>query len=311
MKPQRSEIIQYFKDQQINIAKGISQVNLKDPLIKPWKAGEIGKSQGEGIVNYFHGGRFLDRGCANTTVIEGPILPSMYVLLDEDKRKDGMQYHYLATGLSIIFHPVSPMIPSIHANIRYFEIYDDKKTLISSFFGGGVDLTPFYVFEEDFRHFHSSLKSACDRVDKSLYPSLKQKADNYYYIAHRKEYRGIGGILNFQFVDKPMDEVFNWVKETCCAILPSYIPIVERRINEPYTEQQKQWQLIRRGHYIEFNMHYDAGFTFLFSLNNQLTIENSFMSLPPYAAWHYDHHPEKGSREEEMLHILQNPRNWA
>jgi coproporphyrinogen III oxidase len=311
MNPSREEVIQYFKDQQIDIAKQMGKANQQDYMIKPWKAGEPGKSEGEGIVNYFRGGRFLERGCVNTTVIEGELLKNMQHLLTDKQREDGKEYKYLATGISIIFHPSSPMIPAIHANLRYFEIFNQEREIVTSFFGGGIDLTPFYLFEEDFRHFHSTLKKACDKVDPDLYTYLKKKADDYYYIAHRKEYRGIGGILNTRFTEKPRDFVFKWVKEACSSIMPAYLPIVEKRVNEPYTEDQKQWQLIRRGHYIEFNMHYDAGFTFLFNLNNTLTIENSFMSLPPYAAWHYDFHPEKGSREEEMLEILQNPREWA
>lgn len=311
MQPNRQEIVQYFKDQQLKISKEMGQSNQMDYLIKPWKAGEAGKSEGEGIVNYFRGGRFLERGCVNTTAMEGTLQPSMYNILDEKQREKGKDFNYFATGISIIFHPFSPMIPAIHANLRYFEIFNEKNEIATSYFGGGVDLTPFYTFENDFKHFHSTLKNACDRVDHTLYSDLKEKADRHYYIAHRKEYRGIGGVLNTRFLERPRSEVFHWVQEMCSSILPSYLPIAEKRIDEPFTEEQKQWQLIRRGHYIEFNMHYDHGFTFLFSLNNQLTIENSFMSLPPYAAWHYDYHPVKGSREEEMLEILQNPRSWT
>lgn len=313
MEPSRSEIIQYFKDQQIQISKEMATANQRDCLIKPWEShGILGQSKGKGIVNYFDGGgAFLEKGCVNTTVMEGPVLSSMSTVLSEAQRKSGKAFHYLATGISIIFHPRSPMIPSIHANLRYFEVHNEQNEIESAFFGGGIDLTPFYCFPEDFKHFHTTLKQACDRVDVDLYPHLKKKADEYYFIAHRLEHRGIGGVLNSHFTDMPHSSVFHWVQEACSSILPSYLPIVDRRVNEPYSEDQRYWQLLRRGHYIEFNMHYDPGFNFLFSLNHQPTIENSFMSLPPFAAWQYDHHPAPGSKEEEMMEILKNPRDWV
>jgi coproporphyrinogen III oxidase len=214
--------------------------------------------------------------------------------------------NFFATGLSLVIHPNSPMVPIIHMNVRYFEITSQ------CWFGGGIDLTPIYVNEDDAKFFHRSLKNVCDNFHAAYYPEFKNWADNYFFLPHRNETRGIGGI----FFDKltgskeiSIDERFEFVKAVGKIFVPVYSHLVEKNKNFPFSERHKQWQMIRRGRYVEFNLVYDKGTKF--GLETGGRTESILMTLPQNAAWRYNHIPEKNSEEEKTLSLLKKGILWA
>ena len=218
---------------------------------------------------------------------------------------------FFACGLSLVIHPKNPMVPTVHANWRYFEMYDDNGKVINSWFGGGQDLTPYYLFEEDAIHFHQTCKTACDKHDSGLYPKYKKLCDDYFWNAHRNEGRGIGGLF-FDYLktteEQSMEDWYNFVVEVGNSFLEAYLPIVAKRKELPYTAEQRTWQEIRRGRYVEFNLVHDKGT--LFGLKTNGRIESILMSLPPHVQWHYDHQPVAGSEEEKVLKVLEKPVDW-
>jgi coproporphyrinogen III oxidase len=204
------------------------------------------------------------------------------------------------------------MVPTVHANWRYFEMYDEKGNIINQWFGGGQDLTPYYLFEEDAKHFHQTCKTACDKHNPEFYPNYKKKCDEYFWNTHRNEARGIGGLF-FDYLKEndtmKMEDWYNFVTEVGNSFLQAYVPIVEKRKDISYTEAQRTWQEIRRGRYVEFNLVHDKGT--LFGLKTNGRIESILMSLPPHVQWVYDHHPEVGSEEEKLIKVLENPVDWV
>lgn len=214
---------------------------------------------------------------------------------------------FFATGVSIVLHPHNPYVPIIHMNVRYFEMSDGLW-----WFGGGIDLTPHYVGEDDARFFHQQLKAVCDRHDVTYYPEFKQWADDYFYIKHRQETRGIGGIffdrLNEQ-LEKSKAELFEFVQEVGQAFIPIYIQLLQRNQDREYGEEQLQWQGLRRGRYVEFNLVWDKGTKF--GLDTEGRTESILMSLPPLARWEYDHLPVEGSEEHQTLTYLRKGIDWA
>ncbi len=213
---------------------------------------------------------------------------------------------FFATGTSLVLHPRSPKIPTVHANFRYFEQSNGD-----AWFGGGMDLTPYYLDEEDAIHFHSLLKTACDKHDGNYYPRFKKWCDEYFYIKHRGESRGIGGIF-FDYLGgtlREREETFAFVQDAAHAFLPAYVPIVEKHRAEAFSEEEKRWQLLRRGRYVEFNLVYDRGTRFGLETNGR--IESILMSLPTMARWEYDAQPALGSPEERLVNVLKFPREWA
>ncbi|MBD2755745.1 oxygen-dependent coproporphyrinogen oxidase [Spirosoma validum] len=214
---------------------------------------------------------------------------------------------FYATGVSIVLHPRNPMVPIIHMNVRYFEMSTGH-----SWFGGGIDLTPHYVVEEDARWFHHYLKSVCDRHDPAYYPKFKPWADDYFYIPHRQETRGIGGIF-FDYL-KPTDashkaDLFAFVQDVGNAFAPIYTHFMHQNRDLPFGEPEKNWQLLRRGRYVEFNLVWDRGTKFGLETNGRT--ESILMSMPPQANWTYDFHPEPNSREEQTLHLLRKGVEWT
>ena len=203
-------------------------------------------------------------------------------------------------------------MPTVHANWRYFEMYDKKNNVIDSWFGGGQDLTPYYLFEEDAKHFHQVCKDVCDKHHPGFYTDFKKKCDEYFFIPHRDEARGIGGLF-FDYCkaseDRNMKDWYNFVTDVGNSFLKSYIPIVTKRKDAPYTKENKNWQEIRRGRYVEFNLIHDKGT--LFGLKTNGRIESILMSLPPHVQWVYDHQPEKGSEQEKLINVLKNPKDWV
>ena len=210
---------------------------------------------------------------------------------------------FYATGVSIIVHPRNPHCPTFHANLRYFETDGG-----SSWFGGGVDLTPYYLYEEDARHFHSALREVCDAHDVADYGSWKQECDEYFRLPHRGEARGIGGLF-FDHLSDRLDEVWVFQQQLGDWLLDAYIPILQRRIDVPYGESEVRWHEIRRGRYVEFNLLWDRGTRF--GLETGGRTESILASLPPGARWEYDLEPPDGSAEAKLLEVLREaPRAW-
>jgi coproporphyrinogen III oxidase len=209
---------------------------------------------------------------------------------------------FTATGISLVLHPRSPMIPTVHANFRFLT------KGAKEWFGGGADLTPYYPYREDVVHFHRVWKQVCERhagvVD---YARIKQWCDEYFFLPHRGEARGVGGIF-FDYLEGDREQVFAFVRDCGDAFPGAYLPIVRRRLQEPYTARQRTFQEFRRGRYAEFNLLYDRGT--LFGLRTGGRVESIFMSLPPVVRWEYDYRPEPGSREAELYEFLK-PRDWA
>ncbi|MFB0961383.1 MAG: oxygen-dependent coproporphyrinogen oxidase, partial [Flavobacteriales bacterium] len=240
-----------------------------------------------------------EKGGVNTSVVFGKLGEMAMKQLKVDYED------FFACGLSLVIHPKSPMVPTIHMNVRYFEIYDDQGDYVNGWFGGGTDLTPYYLDKEDAKFFHTSLKAACDPFGKELYPEYKDKCDKYFYNSHRGETRGIGGVF-FDYL-KPTTEKTSedWMQMTQSvgdSFLPIYSKIIATHKEETYTPEQKVWQEIRRGRYVEFNLLHDRGTHFGIKTNGRT--ESVLMSLPPTVRWEYMHEPEPGSREAELVENL-------
>jgi coproporphyrinogen III oxidase len=209
---------------------------------------------------------------------------------------------FTAAGISLVLHPRSPLVPTVHANFRYLTRGDRR------WFGGGADLTPYYPHREDVVHFHRVWKQVCERHRAVVdYQHLKKWCDEYFFLAHRGEPRGVGGIF-FDYLDKDLEAIFAFVQDCGDHFLNAYLPIARRRKDEPYTERQRAFQEFRRGRYVEFNLLYDRGT--VFGLRTGGRVESILMSLPPVVRWRYDYRPEPGSREAELYEFLQ-PRDWA
>jgi coproporphyrinogen III oxidase len=213
---------------------------------------------------------------------------------------------FYATGVSIVIHPFSPMVPIIHKNVRYFEMSNGV-----NWFGGGIDLTPHYVDKQDAKYFHSALQKVCDQHHPTYYPQFKPWADDYFYIRHREETRDIGGI----FFDRlsateeiSLEERFDFVKDVGLLFAPVYTHFMQKNKDLPYGEKEKQWQMVRRGRYVEFNLVLDKGTKF--GLDTEGRTESILMSLPPQAQWHYNFQPEAGSKEAETLAGLKKGIDW-
>lgn len=261
---------------------------------------------GGGRTRVIDNGAVFEKGGVNISAVHGTLPKSMQAYF-----KVG-EVDFYACGLSLVLHPRNPMVPTVHANWRYFEMYNAKAEIIDRWFGGGQDLTPYYLLEDDAKHFHQVCKTACDRHNPEFYPEYKKRCDAYFYNPHRNEGRGIGGLF-FDYCkasgDMSMEDWYNFVTDVGDSFLDAYIPIVERRKNLKYTEAQRKWQEIRRGRYVEFNLVHDKGT--LFGLKTNGRIESILMSLPPHVQWIYDHHPEPGSEEEKLIDILKNPVDWV
>lgn len=261
---------------------------------------------GGGRTRVIENGAVFEKGGVNISKVHGPLPKSMQNYFGVE------DVDFFACGLSLVIHPKSPMVPTVHANWRYFEMYNKDGDIVDQWFGGGQDLTPYYLFDEDAVHFHHTCKKACDAHHPEFYPTYKKKCDEYFWNAHRNEARGIGGLF-FDYCKATdatsMEDWYNFVTEVGDSFLEAYAPIVEKRKNLPYTKEQRDWQEIRRGRYVEFNLVHDKGT--LFGLKTNGRIESILMSLPPHVQWRYDHHPEKGSEEAKLIEVLKAPKNWV
>jgi coproporphyrinogen III oxidase len=293
----------YIQELQDTITQKLEEIDGKSSFKEDiWERPEGGGGRTRVIEN----GAVFEKGGVNISGVHGELPKSMQ---DYFGVKDA---DFFACGLSLVLHPKNPIVPTVHANWRYFEMYDKKGNIVDQWFGGGQDLTPYYLFEEDAIHFHTICKNACDKHHPEFYHTYKKRCDEYFWNAHRNEARGIGGLF-FDYCKAnetmKMNDWYNFVTEVGNSFLNSYIPIVTKRKDIAYTPAQRDWQEIRRGRYVEFNLVHDKGT--LFGLRTNGRIESILMSLPPHVQWHYDHRPEEDSDEDKLLQILKSPKSWV
>ena len=255
---------------------------------------------GGGKSRIFEDGAAIEKGGVNFSAVFGKPPEKM---LQKLKLPDSLFY---ATGVSIVLHPFNPMVPIVHMNIRYFEMDNGIR-----WFGGGIDLTPHYIDIADASFFHRTLKSTCDRYDDTYYPRFKKWADDYFYLKHRQETRGVGGIF-FDHLKADSEPEWEQLFEFICAVgqtfLPGYLPILSKNRDMPFEERHKKWQSLRRGRYVEFNLVWDKGTRF--GLDTSGRTESILMSMPPLAAWNYDHQPADHSEERRTLDLLKKDIDW-
>ncbi|MDA9233069.1 oxygen-dependent coproporphyrinogen oxidase [Flavobacteriaceae bacterium] len=299
----KEQFTTYIRDLQDRICKGLEDMDgtarFQEDL---WERPE----GGGGRTRVIQEGSVFEKGGVNTSAVHGPLPKSMQAYFGVGES------NFFACGLSLVMHPKNPMVPTVHANWRYFELYDLDGNRIDAWFGGGQDLTPYYLFEEDAQHFHQICKTACDAHDTDFYPKFKGRCDDYFWNEHRHEARGIGGLF-FDYCkatpERSLEEWYQFVAQVGDSFLDAYLPIVAKRKELPYGPAQRDWQEIRRGRYVEFNLVHDKGT--LFGLKTNGRIESILMSLPPHVQWVYDHQPIEGSDEAALLEVLATPREWA
>ena len=299
----KEQFVNYILNLQDQITSTLEQLDGKASFQEDnWKRPEGGGGRTRVIEN----GNIFEKGGVNTSQVHGELPEAMQKYFGVEDA------NFFACGLSLVLHPKSPMVPTVHANWRYFEMYDTEGNIVDQWFGGGQDLTPYYLFDEDATHFHQTCKTACDAHDADFYPKYKARCDEYFYNTHRNEGRGIGGLF-FDYCkatsERSMQDWYNFVTTVGDSFLEAYVPIVERRKDTAFAKEQKDWQEVRRGRYVEFNLVHDKGT--LFGLKTNGRIESILMSLPPVVQWKYDHHPAPGSEEERLIKVLQQPKEWV
>lgn len=311
--PVRVQMEKLIRQKQIEICEGLETLEeSKKFQADEWVRGNNG---GGGRSMVLADGSCFEKAGVNISVVHGKLPAAAIERMKNDHKDikssnaDG-SVNFFACGLSMVLHPLNPHAPTMHLNYRYFEIMNDEEEVLNWWFGGGADLTPSYLYEEDAKHFHQEHKNALDKFDLELYPEFKEWCDKYFLITHRGETRGVGGIF-FDDFNKFSPQKHLEIQESCFnAMLPAYLPIMHKRKDSPFTPEEKEWQQVRRGRYVEFNLVYDRGTKFGLQTPGS-RIESILMSMPKTATWLYNHEPEEGSREAELLKVTRNPVNWV
>lgn len=290
----RTEIESWYRRLQTQFAAGITAVDGEQGFSSDvWDRSD----GGGGDTRMLIGGPNIEKAAVNFSAVWGATPPRL------SEQLASQSDHFYATGVSIIVHPRNPYAPTFHANIRYFETDSGH-----SWFGGGADLTPHYIYPEDAQHFHHVLRRVCERHDIADHAAWKQACDEYFFLRHRSEARGIGGIF-FDRLSTRLDEVWAFQQDLGNDLLEAYVPILERRIDTPYGTRERIWREVRRGRYVEFNLVWDRGTRF--GLETGGRVEAILGSLPPRARWEYEFEPEPDSPEAELLDVLREaPRSW-
>jgi len=303
-----ASMIEYIKGLQQSICSGLERF---EPTARFQRDSWQRDGGGGGITAVIDGGEVFEKGGVNISSVHGKLEKAEEQQLFRQliKQNDHGDFDvegatFFATGLSLVIHPLNPNVPTVHMNYRYFEIQNETDSLW--WFGGGTDLTPYILDEADATLFHQSLKDACDGFDPSYYSTFKRLCDDYFYIKHRKEYRGIGGIFFDHLHKRPKEHYFELAKSCGNAFLPTYSAIVEKQHKKAYTQADLDWQYLRRGHYAEFNLVYDKGT--IFGLKTSGRVESILMSLPKHCSWHYC--PEIPENQKDFQKILTHPKNW-
>ncbi len=289
-----SQAAAYFVDLQTNICTALQNLDGRGRFREDVWQREGG---GGGRSRVMTGGEVFEKAGVNFSEVHGQLSPEFASQIP------GEGLEFTAAGISLVLHPSSPMVPTVHANFRYLTKGE------SGWFGGGADLTPYYPYREDVIHFHRTWKTVCQRhAAVADYERFKKWCDEYFFLAHRGEPRGVGGVF-FDYLQGDWDALFRFVQDCGDNFLTAYQPIVERRRREGYTDTQRVFQEFRRGRYVEFNLLYDRGT--VFGLKTGGRVESILMSLPPVARWEYGYQPAPGSREEELYDYYLKPRDWA
>lgn len=309
--PMRLRMEKFIKEQQQEIVRALEEVDGGKFRRDEWSR----KEGGGGITCVLQEGNVFEKAGVGVSVVYGT-LPKPAIAKMRVNHKalsaDVESLEFFAAGLSMVLHPSNPMAPTVHLNYRYFETSLPDGGQGAWWFGGGSDLTPSYLFDEDAIHFHKTLKGACDAHDKSFYPRFKKWCDEYFYNKHRGECRGIGGIFfdDLDETEKDQENGFAFIQDCLKSFLPSYIPIITKRKDMPFTPEEKDWQQLRRGKYVEFNLVHDRGTAF--GLNTPGSrVESILMSLPLTATWRYMYEPDPKGREQRLVDILRNPKEWV
>ena len=300
----KDRMVKLVRETQNRICKVLREVDGVDYREDEW----LREEGGGGCSRVFSNGKVFEKAGVNVSVVMGKLSPDAAKSMGGGTGLGEKCLDFFAVGLSLVLHPKNPMAPTVHANYRYFERGNESRPG-TWWFGGGADLTPSYLFEEDAIHFHQVHKEVCDRHDIADYSKFKQWCDDYFYIRHRGERRGIGGIFFDDLKEESKEVCFSFVEDCAESFLLAYMPILEKRMNQSFTPENKIWQEIRRGRYVEFNLVYDRGTTF--GLNTNGRIESILMSLPETARWEYCHEPVPGSSEERIVEILKHPKKWV
>lgn len=299
----KEKFYNYIENLQDTICRSLESIDGKGTFVQDLWDREQG---GGGRTRVLENGNVFEKAGVNISAVHGPLPESM------QKYFQVGDVDFFACGLSLVIHPKSPMVPTVHANWRYFEMYDKQGTVVKNWFGGGQDLTPYYLFEQDAVHFHQVCKRACDKFSASYYPAFKKQCDDYFWNAHREEARGIGGLFFDRLgstTGESLEHWYDFVTEVGDSFIQAYLPIVERTKDLEYTQKHINWQQIRRGRYVEFNLVHDKGT--LFGLKTNGRIESILMSLPPVVQWVYDHKVEPNSNEFKLLEVLKTPVDWT
>ena len=292
----------YILELQNKICAALEEVDGEKFIEDAW----IREEGGGGLTRVIQKGNVFEKGGVNTSKVFGKLPDTMQQAFNVEES------NFFAGGISLVIHPQNPYVPTVHANWRYFELFDGEENIIDSWFGGGTDLTPYYLFEEDARHFHTTFKNAMEPFGDELYPAYKKNCDEYFVNKHRNnEARGIGGVF-YDYLrpknEEAAERLFAFQQANGNCFLNSYLPIVKRRKDLPFGEKQKHWQEIRRGRYVEFNILHDRGT--LFGLKTNGRTESILMSLPPTVRFEYNYQPQPGSEEDKLQQVCLHPREW-
>lgn len=294
----KTQISTWFQGLQTQICTALEKADGKSKFqTDTWQR----EGGGGGTSRVIENGNLIEKGGVNFSAVFGESPQRMLQLMKLEPAD------FFATGVSIVLHPKNPLVPIIHMNVRYFEMSNGMY-----WFGGGIDLTPHYIVEEDAKFFHQSLKDVCDKHHADYYPDFKKKADDYFFIPHRNETRGIGGIFFDHLKEQEgitKQDRWNFVREVGEAFAPIYTEIATKNNSLPFTEEHTQWQRLRRGRYVEFNLVNDRGTKFGLETNGRT--ESILMSLPPEANWQYAHQPKEGSEEAKTLALLKKGIDWV
>ncbi|MCB9204415.1 MAG: oxygen-dependent coproporphyrinogen oxidase [Flavobacteriales bacterium] len=294
----KEEIADWFRNLQLHICSELEAEDGKAKFVEDnWQR----PGGGGGHTRVIQHGNVFEKGGVNFSAVHGELSDRIMQALGLNDNQ------FFATGVSIVIHPINPFVPIIHMNVRYFELGDG-----TYWFGGGIDLTPHYIQKEDAQFFHSALKSTCDRFDADYYPEFKKWADDYFYISHRKETRGIGGIFFDRLKEDQShtkEQRWNFVQAVGETFAPTYRHLVAKNKSAKYSDSNLQWRNLRRGRYVEFNLVYDKGTKF--GLETDGRIESILMSLPETASWFYNFQPADNSPERETLDLLRKDIGWV
>ncbi len=289
----------YFLALQNKITEKLQEQETVSFIEDKWKREEGGGGQSRILEN----GDIFEKAGINFSDVQGKHLPASAT----SKRPNLENASFRAMGISLVFHPRNPFVPTCHMNLRFFSVMKDEEE-ITWWFGGGYDLTPYYGFEEDAIHWHRTAHEACEPFGQNIYPDFKKACDRYFYLPHRNEPRGIGGIFFDDYNKVDFQHSFALTQSVGNSFLPAYMPIVEKRKNTPFNDSHKKFQHYRRGRYVEFNLVYDRGT--LFGLQSNGRTESILMSLPPQVNWTYDYKPDSNSEEALLYQNFLIEKNW-